>query len=67
MTALEQQLQSTRAEAEAAIAACGDTQALLQLKAKYVGPQGAVTVALKQLGALPKEDKPRVGKLANEV
>ncbi len=67
MTELEQQLQSLRAEAEAAVAGCSDAQALLQIKAKYVGQQGAVTAALKQLGSLSKEDKPRVGKLANEV
>jgi phenylalanyl-tRNA synthetase alpha chain len=40
---------------------------LTQTKAKYIGQQGVVTGTLKQLGALPKEDKPRVGKLANEV
>ena len=67
MTELEQQLQTTRTEAEAAIAACADLQALTQLKAKYIGRQGAVTAVLEKLGTLPKEDKPRVGKLANEV
>jgi phenylalanyl-tRNA synthetase alpha chain len=67
MTELEQQLQTTRAEAEAAIAACADLQALTQLKAKYIGRQGAVTDVLGRLGTLSKEDKPRIGKLANEV
>jgi len=67
MTELEQQLQSIRADAETAIAACGDAQALLQIKAKYLGQQGLITAAMKQLGSLPKEDRPRVGKLANEV
>ncbi len=67
MTDLEQQLQALRTEAEAAIAGCADLPALTQLKAKYIGTNGAVTAALKGLGALAKEDKPRVGKLANEV
>jgi phenylalanyl-tRNA synthetase alpha chain len=67
MTELEQQIQTTRAEAEATIAACTDLQALTQLKAKYIGRQGAVTAVLDKLGKLPKEDKPRIGKLANEV
>jgi phenylalanyl-tRNA synthetase alpha chain len=67
MTELEQQLQTARAEAEAAIAACADVQALDQLKAKYLGRSGTVSAALEKLGALPKEEKPRIGKLANEV
>jgi phenylalanyl-tRNA synthetase alpha chain len=67
MTDLEQQLLSIRGEADAAVAGCVDLPGLLQLKAKFLGQQGAITNALKQLGALPKEDKPRVGKLANDV
>jgi phenylalanyl-tRNA synthetase alpha chain len=67
MTELEQQLQSLRTEAEAALAACPDLPALDQLKAKYIGTNGVVTAAMKALGSLSKEDKPRVGKLANEV
>jgi len=67
MTDLENQLLALRTEAEAAIAGCADLSTLTQVKAKFIGAQGAVTNALKQLGALPKEDKPRVGKLANEV
>jgi phenylalanyl-tRNA synthetase alpha chain len=67
MTELEQQLQTLRAEAETGIAGCPDLPALTQLKARYVGRQGVVTAALEQLGKIPKEDKPRVGRLANEV
>ena len=67
MTELEQQLQTVRTEAEAALPGCADLQSLTQLKAKYIGRQGAVAGALEQLGKLPKEEKPRIGKLANEV
>ncbi len=67
MTELEQRLQTLRTEAEAAIAGCADLQTLIQLKAKYIGTNGDVTAAMKSLGKLAKEDKPRVGKLANEV
>ncbi len=67
MTELEQQLQSLRAEAETAIVGCADLPALVQTKAKYLGPHGAITGILKQLGTLSKEDRPRVGKLANEA
>jgi phenylalanyl-tRNA synthetase alpha chain len=67
MTELEQQLQSARAEAEAALGACTELPALDQLKAQYLGRSGIVSTALEQLGKVPKEDKPRIGKLANEV
>ena len=67
MSELEQQLQSARVEAETALASCGDVSALDQIKAKYLGRSGIVSSALEQLGKLPKEDKPRIGKLANEV
>jgi len=67
MTELEQQLQSARAEAEAALAACSELSALDQLKSKYLGRSGTVSAALEQLGKLPKEEKPRIGKLANEI
>jgi len=67
MTELEQQLHALRAEAEAAIAGCADLPALDQLKGKYVGQQGALTGLLSKLGTLPKEQKPVIGKLANEV
>jgi phenylalanyl-tRNA synthetase alpha chain len=67
MIELEQQLQSARAEAERAVAACTDFQSLEQVKAQSVGSKGVVTALLKKLGTVPKEDKPRIGKLANEV
>src|SRR2546426_11157915 len=67
MTELEQQLISLRAEAEAAIAGCADLPALDQLKAKSLGQHGSVTGILGKLGSLPKEQKPLIGKLANEV
>ncbi len=44
----------TRAEFEAA-------------KARYVGPNGEFTVLMKQMGTVPKEQKPAMGKLINEA
>jgi phenylalanyl-tRNA synthetase alpha chain len=67
MSDLEQQLQSVRTEAEAALAGCADLPALDLVKAKFLGKQGALTAVLEKLGSLPKEEKPRIGKLANEA
>ncbi len=36
-------------------------------KARYVGPNGALTVQMKQMGSVPKEDRPATGKLINET
>ena len=44
----------TRAEFEAA-------------KARYVGPNGEFTALMKQMGTVPKEERPAMGKLINEA
>ncbi len=36
-------------------------------KARYVGPNGELTALLKQMGAVPKEQRPAMGKLINET
>lgn len=36
-------------------------------KARYVGPHGAFTALMKQMGAVPKEQRPAVGRLVNEA
>jgi phenylalanyl-tRNA synthetase alpha chain len=36
-------------------------------KARYVGPNGEFTALMKQMGAVPKEQRPAMGKLINET
>ncbi|HEY3755955.1 MAG TPA: phenylalanine--tRNA ligase subunit alpha [Opitutaceae bacterium] len=36
-------------------------------KARYVGPNGELTALMKQMGSVPKEDRPAMGKLINET
>jgi phenylalanyl-tRNA synthetase alpha chain len=36
-------------------------------KARFVGPNGELTGLMKQMGAVPKEQKPALGKLINEA
>lgn len=36
-------------------------------KARYVGPAGQLTVAMKKIGSLPKEERPAFGKRINEA
>jgi phenylalanyl-tRNA synthetase alpha chain len=45
--------------------AAADPAALEQAKGAWIGPHGRFTALMKQLGTLPKEEKPAAGKLIN--
>ena len=60
-------LEQLRAEAIAAIAAAADEAAVEQARIKYLGQQGALTAVSKGMKDVSKEDKPRIGKLLNDV
>jgi len=64
---MDQQLETSRAEALAAIAAAGDEAGLEAARVKYLGRSGTISLASEGMKSLPKEDKPRIGKLLNEV
>jgi phenylalanyl-tRNA synthetase alpha chain len=51
----------------AEIKAVPDLAALDQTKGAWIGPHGKITTAMKQLGALPKEERPVAGKLFNQA
>ncbi len=40
---------------------------LRRVKAKYLGKKGKLSILLKSLGSIPPEDRPKVGKLANDL
>jgi phenylalanyl-tRNA synthetase alpha chain len=56
-----------KAAALADFAAAPNLAALEQAKGAYLGAQGRFTALMKQLGALPKEQKPAAGKAINEA
>jgi len=47
--------------------AAPDLAALDHAKGAWIGPHGKFTVLMKQLGALPKEERPAAGKLINQA
>ena len=49
------------------LSAAADLAALDQARIKYLGANGSFTALLKQLGTLPKEERPGAGKLINEA
>jgi phenylalanyl-tRNA synthetase alpha chain len=60
-------LESLVGEAEQAIAAASDLQALDQARVGYLGKNGQLTAQLKQLGKLPPEQRPQAGQAINKA
>ncbi len=61
------QLDRLRSDALAAVAAASDPAALDAVQLGFLGRKGALTEVLRGIGALPADDRPRVGAVANEV
>lgn len=57
-----QELEILEKEAREAIAAAGGLPELAQLKVRFLGKKGALTVLLRGMGKLPPEERPQVGK-----
>ncbi|MDF1613671.1 phenylalanine--tRNA ligase subunit alpha [Desulfurivibrio dismutans] len=63
---MEEELQRLRAEAEAKLAQITDPEELEPFRVEYLGRKGRFTALMRSLGQAPAEDRPRLGKLANE-
>jgi len=61
------QLDALQVEALDAIEAAEDEESLRDLEVRYLGRKGAVTAALKGMGAVPKEDRPKIGQHVNAL
>jgi phenylalanyl-tRNA synthetase alpha chain len=64
---MEETLQHLRGEALAEIDAAQNEQALEAARVKYLGRAGSISMLSEGMKTLSKEEKPRVGKLLNEV
>ena len=64
---LTRDLETLRDEALAAVARASDVAALEALELDILGKKGRLTSVLRGIGALPAEDRPRVGAVANVV
>jgi phenylalanyl-tRNA synthetase alpha chain len=60
-----EQIEPLKASALAELRAAADLAALEQARVAYLGSNGKFTALLKQLGSLPKEEKPAAGKTIN--
>ena len=64
---MEQQVEALRGEALADIAAATDRATLEAARIRYLGKSGAVTAISEGMRNVPKEDRPRFGKLLNDL
>ncbi|HEY5079842.1 MAG TPA: phenylalanine--tRNA ligase subunit alpha, partial [Opitutaceae bacterium] len=63
---MQEQLSSLLAKASAELQAVHSRPELEAAKARYVGPNGAFTALMKQMGTVAREERPALGKLVNE-
>ena len=57
----------TAQEALSALENASDLQTLDQARVRYLGVNGQFTALLKQMGSLPKEDRPKAGVQINQA
>lgn len=67
LTDLIESLSSLKKEVEAAICDADTEKALEDIRVGYLGKKGKISAILKGVGALPHEDRPRLGEKANEI
>ncbi|MGL1933116.1 MAG: phenylalanine--tRNA ligase subunit alpha [Desulfotalea sp.] len=64
---MEQELLNLENDAKECLAAITTSELLEEFRIKYLGRKGLFTTILRQLGSAPKEDRPRLGQLANTL
>lgn len=64
---MKEQLLQIRNEAEMDIKSTASAAELENVRVKYLGKKGSLTAILRGMGSLSSEERPIVGKLANEV
>ncbi len=64
---MENRLQSLKAEAQQALSAISDKGNLEEFRVKFLGRKGLLSSVMKELGQVAKEDRPRLGQLANTI
>jgi phenylalanyl-tRNA synthetase alpha chain len=66
MSTFLEQIQPLKTSALAELQAASDLAALELARVNYLGANGKFTALMKQLGTLPREEKPAAGKLVNQ-
>jgi len=64
---MENELQRLKAEAEEALHGISNKADLEEFRVKFLGRKGLLSSTMKQLGKVSKEERPRLGQLANTI
>ena len=64
---MKQDLEQLAQDALQEISSAQDDHALEEIRVRYLGRKGHLTLQLRQLGQLPPEERPAMGQLANQV
>ncbi|SFM23221.1 phenylalanine--tRNA ligase subunit alpha [Pelosinus propionicus] len=64
---MEQELQSLKQLALLELSQADTMDALNELRVKYLGKKGSLTSALKGMGALSAEERPKIGQIVNDI
>lgn len=64
---MREQLLQLREKAAASIGVAENLTTLQEMKVKYLGKKGELTTILRGMGQLSPEERPQVGRLANEI
>ena len=64
---MEQELRQLQADAETKLSTLNNLKDLEEIRVQYLGRKGLFTGLLRQLGQVSAEERPRLGKLANEI
>lgn len=64
---MKEKLETLLRDAEAELAVAKDEEALQELRVRYLGKKGLLTALMKGLGALPPDERPAVGQMANVI
>ncbi len=64
---MKEQLEQIKAQSMQELESATDLQGLDEIRIKYLGKKGALTSVLRGMGALPPEERPQAGALANQA
>jgi phenylalanyl-tRNA synthetase alpha chain len=64
---MEQELVNLQAQATEQLAGIENTSQLEDFRIRFLGRKGQFSTIMKSLGKVPKEDKPRLGQMANSI
>ena len=64
---MKEKLELLSAEAESALATAKDKDEVMKVRTQFLGRKGSISLLVKQLGTLSKEERPLAGQLINQI